>query len=102
MNKKDSTKKVEKKEVSKEKTTKTLVKEKATNKKVVAKTNKKTPAKKVNDSFFASVVKEVKKVRWPLKKEMLKYSIATLSFIIFFALYFILSDSIIAVIKTWV
>lgn len=38
--------------------------------------------------FFSEVKKELLKVKWPNKKEMVKYSIATISFVIFFALFF--------------
>ena len=34
--------------------------------------------------FFVNVKKEMKKVRWPKRKEMVKFSIATISIIIFF------------------
>ena len=59
-----------------------------------AKKIKKEKVKK--ESFFKGVEKEMGKVRWPLKKEMIKYSIATLSFIIFFGIFFTLGDLIIA------
>lgn len=73
---------------------------KETEKKVVKKIEKKQPKKKEKqESFFTGVRKEMKKVRWPLKKEMVKYSVATLSFIIFFALFFALGDLIIAGVK---
>lgn len=49
--------------------------------------------------FFVSVKKEMKKVRWPKKKEMLTYSIATLSFLLFFGVFFAFSDAIIAAAK---
>ena len=68
--------------------------------KIIKKGNKKPKEKK--ELFFTSVKKEMKKVRWPLKKEMVKYSIATLSFIIFFALFFALGDLLIAAVKVWV
>ncbi len=85
-----------KKEVTKEKD----VKEKVTKKIEKKETKKKEKSKKVkNESFFKSVRNEMDKVRWPLKKEMVKYSIATLSFIIFFALFFTLGDLIIAGVK---
>ncbi len=72
-----------------EKNTKKVTKEK------VSKKDKNT--KKIKkESFFKGVEKEMGKVRWPLKKEMIKYSIATLSFIIFFGLFFTLGDLIIA------
>ena len=38
--------------------------------------------------WFKEVFSEFKKVRWPDKKEMIKYSIATIVFILFFALFF--------------
>jgi preprotein translocase subunit SecE len=75
-------------EKSKDKTVKKITKE------------KKKVAKK--DSFLTDVRKEMKKVRWPLKKEMIKYSIATLSFILFFGLFFTLTDLIIAGVKVLV
>lgn len=46
--------------------------------------------------FFVNVKKEMKKVRWPKKKEMIKFSIATLIVICFFMLFFSLSDGIIS------
>lgn len=49
--------------------------------------------------FFQGVRKEMKKVRFPKKDEMLKYSIAAISFILFFAIFFSLSDLIIAGLK---
>ena len=79
----------------KEKTTKKVSTSKKEEK--VSKTVKNTKkAKTKKESFFKGVEKEMGKVRWPLKKEMIKYSIATLSFIIFFALFFTLGDLIIA------
>ena len=61
------------------------------------KNTKKIKKEKVKkELFLTGVKKEMGKVRWPLKKEMIKYSIATLSFIIFFALFFTLGDLIIA------
>ena len=91
-----------KKEVTKEKVTK-KVEKKETKKDVKKiknkKDNKKKEKKVKKESFFKSVSNEMDKVRWPLKKEMVKYSIATLSFIIFFALFFTLGDLIIAGVK---
>jgi len=75
---------------------------KAASKKVkeVKKTTKpKKEVKTKKESFFTSVKKEMGKVRWPLKKEMIKYSVATLSFILFFALFFAACDFIIAAVK---
>lgn len=52
--------------------------------------------------FFSNVHKEMKKVRWPKKKEMLKYSFAVLVCIIVLSIFFVLSDFAIAGIKTLV
>ena len=43
--------------------------------------------------------KEMKKVKWPTRKDMVKYSIATLSIILFFCLFFVASDLIIMGVK---
>lgn len=67
-------------------------------KKETTKITKKDKEKKKQktDSFLTGVKKEMSKVRWPLKQEMVKYSVATLSFIVFFALFFIIGDLIVA------
>lgn len=46
--------------------------------------------------FFISVKKEMGKVKWPNKKTMIQYSIATLAFIIFFGVFFTGIDFIVA------
>ena len=68
---------------------------------VKAKTSKKVVTKKESKikNWFKGVISEFKKVRWPNKKEMIKYSIATIVFIIFFALFFYLIEVIIYFIK---
>ena len=48
--------------------------------------------------FFVNVKKEMKKVRWPHRKEMLKFSAATLLIIGFFMMFFSASDAIISLI----
>lgn len=70
-----------------------------TKKQVTKKQPKKETKKVRTESFLTGVKKEMKKVRWPLKKEMIKYSGATLFFIIFFALFFMVGDLIVAGIK---
>lgn len=52
--------------------------------------------------FFKEVKNEVSKVKWPSKKDMVKYSVATIIFIVFFALFFYLIDLIIALLKAGV
>ena len=46
--------------------------------------------------FFADVKKEGKKVIWTSKKNLVKFSIATLLFILFICLFFKATDLIIA------
>ena len=48
--------------------------------------------------FFVNVKKEMKKVRWPHKKEMVKFSIATIVIVCFFMLFFSASDAVISMI----
>ena len=69
--------------------------------------SKKTSKSKTNNkkglvNFFKEVRKEMKKVKWPSRKEMVKYSFATISFIIFFALFFYAIEVVIALLKAWV
>ena len=49
--------------------------------------------------FFVSVKKEMKKVRWLSKKELAKYSVATIVFIALFMCFFALSDAILSVVR---
>lgn len=49
--------------------------------------------------FLLEVKKELGKVRWPNRKEMITYSLATVAFVIFFSLFFSLSDIILSGIK---
>ena len=50
--------------------------------------------------FFSEVKKELSKVKWPNRKEMLKYSIATIVFVIFFALFFYIIELLMALLKS--
>ena len=67
----------------------------------MAKKNNKKRKNPINiiKEFFISVKKEAKKVMWTDKKSLLKYSIATLVFIVFICLFFVGSDLIIALIS---
>ena len=49
--------------------------------------------------FFVSVKKEMKKVRWPKRKEMVKYSVATIVIVVFLMAYFTLSDVVISLVE---
>lgn len=52
--------------------------------------------------FLSEVSKEMSKVHWPTKKDMITYSGATIAFILMLSLFFLLSDIIIAAIKVLV
>ena len=53
-------------------------------------------------NFLSEVKKELGKVKWPSRKDMVKYSIATICFVIFFAGFFYLIDLAVAFIRTLV
>ena len=76
-------------EKKKKEKTKEIKKSKKDKKKVV-KTKKK---------LFAGVRSEMAKVKWPSKKDMVKYSIATIFFIVFFGLFFYCIDLLLALLK---
>ena len=65
----------------------------------MGKTKTKNTSKK---SFLKEVKAEMKKVKWPTKKEMIKYSITTLIFILLFAGFFYLIDVLFALLKGWI
>jgi len=46
---------------------------------------------KINQ-FFKNVVKEMKKVRWPTKKELVKYTITVIVTVAFVTLFFVVVD----------
>lgn len=77
--------------------------EKKTSKKEVKTAPKKERKTKENKKSYVSEVRsELKKVKWPTKKEMVKYSIAVLVFIIVFGLYFYGLDAFFAWISSLV
>ena len=55
--------------------------------------------KKIKE-FFKDVKKEVSKVKWPTKKNMVNYTITVVVFIAFFALLFFALDVVIALVKS--
>lgn len=83
-------KKVKKEEIKEE------VKEVKKEKKV--KKTKKENKKK--DNLFVQIKKEMSKVHFPTRKDMVKYSIATIVFVLFFAGYFYLIEIVMAFIKS--
>ena len=42
--------------------------------------------------FFSEIVREMRKVSWPKRKELTRYTITVLSTVIFFALFFEVID----------
>ena len=79
-------------------------------KKVEKKDKKRNNKKKVKEEkkslwvrfriFCHGVKSEFTKIHWPSKKEMVRYSIASIFFIIFCALFFYLINVIFALVKT--
>ena len=64
----------------------------------MAKNKKKNNVFSKKSSFFSSVIVEAKKVIWTNKKNLIKYSVATLSFMLFICVYFVGIDLLIALI----
>ena len=81
--KKDSTKKEKKVTVKKEKNAK-----------------KKKGFFKGIKSYFKGVKKEIGRIRWTSGKDLVKYSIATIMFVLFFGVYFYLIDLVVALIRS--
>ena len=71
-----------------------MAKEKAEKK---VKKVKKQKVKKEN--YFDGVRSELSKVKWPSKKEVIKYTIATIIFVIILVVFFILLDLLMSLIK---
>lgn len=64
------------------------------------KNKKKKATKSVKkEGYFKSVRKEMKNVKWPDFKTMLKYTVATFAFCIFFGLMFFGLDTLFALLK---
>ena len=71
-------------------------KEKKTKKVKKAKNNKKEVKK---EGFFKGIRNELKLVKWPTFKEILKYTIATVIFCIILIIFFQILDLILAYVK---
>jgi len=66
-------------------------------------TKKKVKKTKENKkSYIEEIKSELKKVKWPTKMEMVKYSIAVIVFIVIFGLYFYGLDAFFAWISSLV
>jgi len=54
---------------------------------------------KKEKSYFKEIADELKKVKWPTKDEMLKFTIAVMVFILIFGVYFFGLDALFTLIK---
>ena len=59
----------------------------------------KTKKSEKKEGFFKGIRKELKLVKWPTAKEIVKYTIATIIFCIIFAAFFIALNVIMAYVK---
>ena len=74
-------------------------KETKNEKKEVKKVVKKDKKEK-KENLFKQIKKEMAKVHFPNKKDMIKYSIATISFVLFFGIYFYVIQLVMAFVKS--
>ena len=52
------------------------------------------------EKYFKGVFKEIKRIRWTSGKDLLKYSIATVMFVLFFGIYFYAVDWIALLVRS--
>lgn len=88
-----------------EKQTVTDVSTKSRKKYVAEKKNVKKEKKNGNvfkriGGYFSGVAKEIKRIRWTNKKDLVKYSVATVVFVLFFGLYFYVIDWIVLLVRS--
>ena len=50
--------------------------------------------------YFKGVKKEISRIRWTSKKELIKYSLSTVLFMLFFGLFFYAIDLLITLIRS--
>ncbi|MFA5407320.1 MAG: preprotein translocase subunit SecE [Bacilli bacterium] len=50
-------------------------------------------------AFFHGVKKEIERVRWPSRKNMIKDSVAVLSFCLFFCVFFYIINVVVVLVK---
>ena len=55
--------------------------------------------KKIVD-YFKGVKKEISRIKWTSKKELLKYSISTIVFMLFFGVFFYAIDMLVALLRS--
>ena len=67
--------------------------------KVESKKTKNTKTKQPKKSYLKAVKSEMGKVVWPKKNEIIKYTIATVVFVIIFVIFFLLLSFGLSVVK---
>lgn len=50
--------------------------------------------------YFKDVKKEISRIRWTSKKELVKYSVSTVTFMIFFGVFFYAIDLLVALLRS--
>ena len=101
--KKGSEKKVDKLENVKNEVKSTDKKKKhyiAEKKNVKTKREKKENIFKRIGKYFKGVGKEIKRIRWTDKKDLLKYTFCTLGFVFFFGIYFYAIDWLVLLVRS--
>lgn len=68
----------------------------------MAKKGKVKNKKSTKESYFKKVRKELKLVKWPTAKEVLKYTISTIVFCLLLCALFMLLNLVLSLIKGWV
>lgn len=54
---------------------------------------------KIGD-YFSGVKKEVSRIKWTNKKDLLKFSVSTISFMVFFGVFFYVIDILVALLRS--
>lgn len=100
----------EKKVASEKETTKKIADKKVTEKKnkhyiaekksVKSKKEKKENIFKRIGKYFKGVGKELKRIRWTERKDLMKYTFCTLVFVVFFGVYFYAIDWIVLLVRS--
>ena len=93
-------KKESKKDVSKKETSKKNKHYIAEKKNVKSKKSKKENIFKRINKYFKGVLKEFKRVRWTGGKDLVKYSICTLGFVLIFGIYFYAIDWVVLLVRS--
>lgn len=72
----------------------------AEKKNVKAKKEKKDNVFKIITKYFNGVGKELKRIRWTDRKDLVKYTICTLGFVAFFGVYFYAIDWVVLLVRS--